>query len=206
MASLSIRATRCAFHSTTRFRDTNAPADASFTRFLAHSGTALKEIVHAMGLPERFYERYRHYARLNEHRVQVVPGIQDLLTELRATDSRLGLVTGKEYDRTCGILNRFDLSTTFDCIIGGDQIRRSKPDPEGVEVAMLFLSAARRTTLFVGDTPNDVIAARRARVDTVGVGWGLSRPPSLRKAGATYVVNTVDRLRALVGRLARGES
>lgn len=54
------------------------------------------------------------------------------------------------------------------------------------------------TTVLIGDTPNDVAAGREAGVRVVGVATGKTGREELREAGATWVVEEVIAIAALV--------
>jgi phosphoglycolate phosphatase-like HAD superfamily hydrolase len=72
-------------------------------------------------------------------------------------------------------------------VITRDQVERAKPDPD------LFLAAARRlgveieTSVVIGDSVWDLLAARRARALAVGVLSGGYGQEELERAGAYRV-------------------
>jgi phosphoglycolate phosphatase/pyrophosphatase PpaX len=68
-------------------------------------------------------------------------------------------------------LNPFKLSEFFEVRITADDVRNSKPDPEGINLALTRIKADPRESMYVGDSPADVIAGRRAGVLTGAALW-----------------------------------
>ncbi len=69
--------------------------------------------------------------------------------------------------RAKGLLKEYDLLRYFDHVIGSDCVQHSKPDPECIMKCLSYYAINPDQTVMVGDTPNDMLAARRAGVDGV---------------------------------------
>ena len=74
-----------------------------------------------------------------------------------------------------------------------------KPNPEIVHTAVSALHVDPRCTLFVGDAPSDVLAARRAGVRGIGYVKAPARRAHLFSAGAEIVIDGMgDMARAIM--------
>ena len=60
----------------------------------------------------------------------------------------------------------------FDVVVGGNQVARPKPAPDGVRAAARALGLDPARCLYVGDSPLDVGAAEAAGALPVHAGWG----------------------------------
>ena len=100
-----------------------------------------------------------------------------LLPGLKAEGRKLGIVTAKRH-RTVGLaLDRFPaLADAFDVVVGFEDTSRHKPEPEPVLFAMEKLAGTREETVYIGDSPFDIGAAKAAGVFSVAVGWGGIHP------------------------------
>ena len=100
-----------------------------------------------------------------------------LLPGLKVEGRKLGIVTAKRH-RTVGLaLARFPaLATAFDVVVGFEDTERHKPDAEPVLLAMERLGGSRDETVYIGDSPFDIGAAKAAEVFSVAVGWGGIHP------------------------------
>lgn len=93
---------------------------------------------------------------------------------MRALGLRLACVTNKPERFTRELLADF----AFDVLVCGDHVTRKKPDPEAVLLACKRLGIAPREALFIGDSQNDVDAARAAgcAIWCVPYGYNEGRP------------------------------
>ncbi len=115
-----------------------------------------------------YYECYRTHV---PSRGLVFPGITELLHKIKGSGRRLALFTGVEKTMMEYTLNPFKLSEFFEVRVTADDVRNSKPDPEGINLALSRIKADPRESMYVGDSPADVIAGRRAGVLTGAALW-----------------------------------
>jgi HAD superfamily hydrolase (TIGR01549 family) len=115
-----------------------------------------------------YYECYRTQVST---RGLVFPGITDLLSRIKSSGRRLALFTGVERNMMEYTLNPFKLSEFFEVRITADDIVRSKPDPEGINLALSRLKAQAKDSMYVGDSPADIIAGKHAGVLTAAALW-----------------------------------
>jgi HAD superfamily hydrolase (TIGR01509 family) len=115
-----------------------------------------------------YYECYRTHV---PGRALVFPGIPELLRKIKSAGRRLALFTGVEKNMMEYTLNPFKLSEFFKVRITADDIRKSKPDPEGINLALSRLRVDARESMYVGDSPADIIAGKRAGVLTGAALW-----------------------------------
>lgn len=98
-------------------------------------------------------------------------GMDRVLTYLKEKDIRLAVYTGKG-NRTAGItLDELKLTTYFDLIVSGSDVKRHKPDPEGIRTILQAFGLTGDRVLMVGDSVSDVLAARGAGVRMASVLW-----------------------------------
>jgi pyrophosphatase PpaX len=107
-------------------------------------------------------------------------------------------VTSKTVPASIIGLDLFELTHLFDCMIGFDEVQHHKPDPEGILLALQTLQVIPENALMVGDSVSDIVAAQRAGVRSIGVGWATKGASSLQNAGATYMIYSMDQLITLI--------
>src|SRR2546426_12537612 len=116
-----------------------------------------------------YYKCYRKYIA---SRALVFPGITQLLQRIQHASRRLALVTGVEKTVMEYTLNPFNLSEFFEARVTADDVRNSKPDPEGINLALSRIEVEPRESMYVGDSPADMIAGKQAGVLTGAAVWG----------------------------------
>lgn len=85
----------------------------------------------------------------------------------------LGIVTTKYSSRTWPIMERYGVRRFIDEIIGSDDVKTPKPDPEGLLMMSERLGVPMDQILYVGDTLVDEQAASAAGCDFVAVLTGF---------------------------------
>ncbi len=115
-----------------------------------------------------YYECYRTHV---SSRGLVFPGITELLRKIKSSGRRLALFTGVEKAMMEYTLNPFGLSEFFQVRITADDVQKSKPDPEGINLALRRIEADAKESMYVGDSPADIVAGRLAGVLTGAALW-----------------------------------
>jgi phosphoglycolate phosphatase len=145
----------------------------------------------------------RCYAEESGRQAQPFPGVVEGLERMRGLDLPLGCVTNKAGRFTQDLLARTGLARFLDYVVSGDTVARKKPDPLPILHACERLGAEARVTLVIGDSLNDVRAARAAgcTVWCVPYGYNEGRPASELDCDAV-----VESLLDAALRLERGDA
>lgn len=146
---------------------------------VAKSGPPIGEIIRSITahLTEQEQERavmdYYDCHRNNvSSKVVLFPGISGLLERIRSSGRQLALMTGVERAIMESTLDMFELQPYFDELIAVDDVRKTKPDPEGILLVLARIKADPKRSIYIGDRPVDIIAGRRAGVFTGAALWG----------------------------------
>jgi phosphoglycolate phosphatase len=105
------------------------------------------------------------------------PGLVDQLEALKAAGFRLGVCTNKAIRFTDKLLAALDLTKYFDAVLGGDSLAVRKPDPEHLLATLRQMRCSPARSVMLGDSNNDVQAARNAGVRVVLVSFGYTAIP-----------------------------
>lgn len=133
-----------------------------------------------------------HNLAHHDETVRAFPGAAALLDDLVGRGLRLGIVTSKPHDFAVHGLTCCGLDHYFPVVIGGDDIPRPKPDPMPVHVALEALGADAEGALFVGDSPHDLLAGRRAGVATAAALWGPFDPALLQREQPSFALTRLS--------------
>lgn len=126
---------------------------------------------------ERYYQGADGVPGLHEKEELLVP--RELLERLRER-LPLAIVTGRPRQDALRFLERFALVDLFDVVVTIDDVDRGKPDPQPVNLALSRLGVTG--AWMVGDTPDDLVAARAAQVLPLGI-CAPSRRDAVSRAG-----------------------
>ena len=157
-----------------KYLKTSLTLEAVISKFGPPAHTIIRDMTRTLpeGVQGRavsdYYECYRTHVSI---RGLVFPGIAELLHKIKESGLRLALFTGVEKTMMEYTLNPFKLSEFFQVRITADDVQKSKPDPEGINLALSRIKADAKDSMYVGDSPADIVAGRRAGVMTGAALW-----------------------------------
>lgn len=126
------------------------------------------------------------------------PGVLVGLERLREAGYPLGCVTNKPARFTEPLLEKLGLATHFGIVVSGDTVANKKPHPEPLLHAAGFFKVAPTESLMVGDSINDVEAARAAGFRVVCVNYGYNHGRDIREGRPDAVIESLDQLPELL--------
>jgi phosphoglycolate phosphatase len=109
-------------------------------------------------------EILQHFLKIEASEVKPFPGINELFAHLKERGIKIGIATGrmsipeKEWDRFKG----FGLEGFVDSIVTSREVMSRKPAPDAVLECAKRMKVPIEKCLVVGDTEDDIIAARKA--------------------------------------------
>jgi len=128
--------------------------------------------------------------------------VKDSLNYLREHNYRTGCVTNKATRFTNILLQSLGIHDDFDIIISGDTLAKKKPDPMQLLHAAEHFKVSPDRSLMVGDSINDVEAARAAGFQILCVTYGYNLGQDIRATNPDAVVDTLGELPSLLNTIA----
>lgn len=126
--------------------------------------------------------------------VQAFPGVVETLENLYARGIKLAIVSTKRNEMIERALNLMNVRQYFTAVIGLDDVKNAKPDPEPVQLALSKLEVKPEHALMVGDNFHDIVAARAAGVDSVAVAWSIKGLDYLMAFEPVYAIHDMSEL------------
>jgi pyrophosphatase PpaX len=99
--------------------------------------------------------------------VAMFDGAEMMLRHLKSQGKQVGLITTSLRHNLDLLMGRHGIEDVFDVIVTSEDVKTHKPDPEGIQFAMDRLHAEPSTTVMLGDSGFDLLAARNAGIDSV---------------------------------------
>lgn len=150
------------------------------------------ETIEQRRLAEAMALFYQYYHAVNGDKTVIYEGVLDGLKSFRETGARMAVVTNKPGEFTEPLLVRTGLAGFFEHAVSGDTCARKKPDPMPLEHACRLLGGNPQDTLVVGDSRNDVQAARAAGMAVVAVPYGYNEGQEVQNLDADAIVASID--------------
>jgi len=98
--------------------------------------------------------------------VRLFPDAERCIDRLVKEGCVLGIVSNAFLQQITDILAKLRIDDLFVSVVGRDRVAFPKPDPEPVLLCMSEMSATKENTMMVGDSVNDVLAAKGAGLFT----------------------------------------
>jgi len=164
---------------------------------------ALRDADHAEPDPDTLVRARRLFqAEYGAHfcvHSRLYPTVAEALPRLAAAGLAMGVVTNKPLSFTEPLLRELGIRDWFGVVLGGDSLPVRKPDPEPLHHAARVLRPAGSRVLMVGDSVNDIQAARRAGYPVVCLSYGYNHGHDIREGNPDAVIDTLAELPALLG-------
>ena len=119
---------------------------------------------------------------------------EKVLHTLKAKGAAIGIISTKYRYRILELVGKVFPEGFFNIIVGGEDVKSSKPSPEGLNIAIERLQADKTTTLYIGDSTVDAETARNAGVDFAGVLHGMTTREELAVYPHVCIAATLDEL------------
>lgn len=136
--------------------------------------------------------------------IKPYPGVAELLTGLSLSGTKLGVYSGASTRSARIRVGHAGLLDHFATVLGGDEVERYKPDPEGLLRILGEFEVRAESSIFIGDMVADILAGRRAGMKTVAVTWGAGKTDELRATEPDFLVDEVAGLDTILFDQLRG--
>jgi phosphoglycolate phosphatase len=194
---------------------------ATQTALAAHDFAApsRRDILYAVGLPidvalrghvpqasddqivnmlDLYRETYQDLVQQDDRGQVMFNGMYDQIAELGGLDDTLlGIITMKSRRGLNRVVDAYDIRKFFQVLKSADD-GPGKPAPDLMLDAMRETGTAPEQSLMIGDTSFDIMMAKAAGAQAIGVGWGYQTVDELEQSGADDIAKTPEDLRRLL--------
>jgi phosphoglycolate phosphatase len=132
-----------------------------------------------------------HYAAHLAVHTKPYAGTPAVLETLAGRGFSLGCVTNKPAMFTVPLLQQLGLDKYFRVVVSGDTTPVRKPDPAPLRHACEALGIDAARAMLVGDSANDVQAARNAGMPVICVSYGYNHGRDVRELNPDVVVDSL---------------
>ena len=117
-----------------------------------------------------------------------------VLEKLKEKGFGTAIVTTKLNSRIQSILEKFSATHLIDSIVGVEDVKETKPHPEGLFLALKKLNLEKEEVYYVGDSYVDAKAAENAQIDFIGVLTGTTDRETFEKYKNICICNNLKEI------------
>ena len=163
---------------------------AAALRYLGEQGLRIKE----EEMTQIFSSVDQDMQSKDDYQIQMLEGVAATLKQFKSDGYCVSIYSSDRVENLRRITKKLGIAEFIDVMIGGDQVKKSKPDPEGFLLACEQLNILPSNSVYVGDTTDDMQMAQAAQAAyACGVTTGLSTQKEL-SAVTPYVFNQLNQV------------
>ena len=158
------------FHNSFKVHDFPLPQDEAIKALI---GYPLDEMYASLGVQEEkvwdYVATYKEYYRvISTQKTELLPCAREAV-EKASKFATLAIVTTKTGKYSQVLMEHFNLMQYFEVLIGREHVVKPKPDAEPILNALKELDSIDTDIWMIGDTKLDLISAKNAGVNSIGV-------------------------------------
>ena len=141
-----------------------------FEIYKKYLGLPFEDIMKKMKIKndlKKIKKKYEFFSEQNLNKIRIKKSYVKELKKLKK-NSYLSVFTSKNKKRTLQILKKYKL---FDYIITSDDIKKGKPNPEGLNKILSKFKIKKNNCLFIGDSIYDYYASNSAKIRYAHAMW-----------------------------------
>lgn len=138
-------------------------------------------------------ERRYHYFQVLGKKNILFPGVRETLNSL-AKKYKLAIATGSSRVTARYSVDK-NFQRLFSSIVTINDVKKGKPAPDQLYLVCKKLNVNPSECLFVGDSVYDILAAKNAKIDSLGVLTGYTPRKKLLDAGAGKILGSVRHIK-----------
>lgn len=158
------------------------------------------------GTDEKIYDEClsifkKHYAEHCCDKTRAYDDIDMVFNTLKTKGKIIAIVSNKFHSAAVDVCEHY-FRGKYDIIIGEGyddgihSIVRRKPSPDGINMILSNIGAAKDEAVLIGDGETDFATANNAEIDFIGAAWGYRGADFLKKNG---VKNIAEKVTDLIG-------
>ena len=157
-----------------------------------------KKVVDYCGGHEELYENvfksYRqNYSDEPYKYSTLMPGVMKALNYFYNQNIPMGICTNKRQFVTEKLIKQMSLDKFFDVVIGAQDNIPLKPKPDMIRLTINQFNSIKGSFFMVGDTSNDIDAAKSANIKSIAVNGGYTHV-DINSLGADYTLDTMEEI------------
>jgi len=152
-------------------------------------------------LVPKLEKEYRQAYTKHSHHITIFPEVKDALEKLKQERIILAIASNIPSPFLREHLQRFQIDGYFKVVTGQDDCTEQKPSPKPILITLEKLGSKPDQSAYVGDMEEDIIAGKKAHVQTFAICRDDSYHPGwkLRRQNPDFFISDLKELLAILG-------
>ena len=124
-------------------------------------------------------------------------GVEDLIKKLHKKGIKMAILSNSAKKYILSTLEIYKLLNYFSTILGAAEVRKVKPDPEGLLKILEIEGVNAKEVIFIGDMISDTDAGKNANIKTIAIASGILPVEKLAAEKPYALVHNIRELQQL---------
>lgn len=129
------------------------------------------------------------------------PDVKETLVQLHSEGHQLVLITNKPSKFVPDLMDYLGISHLFAMMLGANDSIKIKPHPTPIFKVLGELGVMQSEFVFVGDSRNDILAAKNAGVTSIALTYGYNYGEPIANESPDYIIHDFAELLPLIHQL-----
>lgn len=129
------------------------------------------------------------------------PDVKETLVQLHSEGHQLVLITNKPSQFVPDLMDYLGISHLFAMMLGANDSIKIKPHPTPIFKVLGELGVMQSEFVFVGDSRNDILAAKNAGVTSIALTYGYNYGEPIANESPDYIIHDFAELLPLIHQL-----
>lgn len=169
---------------------------------LAFIGPTLHQSLAVYLQADQLEEAIEIYRKKNKEvhktHLEVMPHALEVIQSLKEQGYPLAIFSSKKKEMVQYGLELAHMDTFFDVIIGYDEVKNHKPDPEGLLLTLKEMGCSKDNAIYVGDSHTDMEAAHSADVYSIAYLHHIERSEDVINSKPNQTISDLRDILAIV--------
>jgi phosphoglycolate phosphatase len=134
-----------------------------------------------------------HYTQNMPGKSVAYPGLHQALDRLETAGIKFAICTNKHEHLAKKLMETLSMSDRFVALTGGDTFAVRKPDGRHILGTIELAGGSIDQTIMIGDSVNDILAAKNANIPSIAVPFGFS-DVAVETLNPTHIIQHFDEL------------
>ncbi len=122
-------------------------------------------------------------------------GARTVLEMLQKEGKTIALLTDGKMDRVIREIKILKVYDYFDALLSAQTVGRLKPNPTGINVLLKILDVKKEDSMMIGDTQDDIMAAKNGGMASCGISAGLADIHTLKRYNPDYLFENMEQFK-----------
>ena len=110
----------------------------------------------------------------------------------------MSVLSNKAQEFTEIIVDKTGIRSFFSIVLGSNERFPKKPAPDAILFIIKEMESTIEKTMIIGDTKNDILAGKNAKISTCAVSYGFRKKKDLISYNPDYMIDSISELRTIL--------